>query len=345
MDWRQEFEVKDIPTQNYWGLKTVYKVSKELYKKIDPPKEEQEDEINFKDIDKNIFQQIEVNLKRKRNVILYGPPGTGKTYLAMQYLKWKEQNIDGNILTEFITFHPSFSYEDFIEGYKPHSIEGNPNFKLQDGVFKSLCSKALNNKKNNYFLIIDEINRGDVAKIFGEMITLIENDKRGLSLTLSQSKEDFSVPDNIYIIATMNTSDKSIKMMDATLRRRFGFIECMPQYELISKPSENLDISPKDILNKINKDLREIEDREKQIGHAYFMKNEKQIETIEELREVYIYEIIPLVSEYCFNEYEKMGEIIGERFIDKDNEKLKDDLMQLEDFFINTILETIGEYK
>lgn len=348
VDWRKDFTEKEIPVQKYWAMKTVYEISEELYKMIREEKGDArtvQENYNFTDYDKKLFKQIEANLERKGNVILYGPPGTGKTYLTQQYLNWKKANHGGQIHYELISFHPSFAYEDFIEGYKPYSAEGQLRFSLEDGVFKGLCTKARDdeNKDNKYYLIIDEINRGDVAKIFGEMITLIEKDKRGLSLKLSQSRDNFTVPDNVYIIATMNTSDKSIKMMDAALRRRFGFIECLPSYELINTPLDNLDIAPGDILSKINKSLREIEDRDKQIGHAYFMENGKQIDTIEELKEAYLYDIIPLVAEYCYNDYEKMAEIIGESFVDKDNEKLKEDLIQVDDFFINSIRDKFGD--
>ena len=153
-------------------------------------------------------------------------------------------------------------------------------------------------------MIIDEINRGNIEKIFGEMITLIEKDKRGneWSLVLSQSKEIFFIPENVYIIGTMNTTDKSIRMLDAAIRRRFSFKECMPNYNLISEEIEGVHLSPAQILKEINKSLRKIEGRDKQIGHAYFMKNSKQISSINDLKQVYIYDIIPLVSEYCYND-------------------------------------------
>ncbi|MCK8825246.1 McrB family protein [Fuchsiella alkaliacetigena] len=351
VEWKEDFEAKTISKQNYWAFKTVYEVSEDLYKEIVEEDQNNNEVTNkvivktFTNNEKKLFNRIDKNLHRKGNIILYGPPGTGKTYMTMRYLEWKEEDSDFKNQVEFCTFHPSFAYEDFIEGYKPYSEGGQPVFKLQDGIFKSLCKRAVeaNNKDENFYLIIDEINRGDVPKIFGEMITLIEKDKRGMGLILSQSKEEFYVPDNVYIIATMNTSDKSIKMMDAALKRRFAFIECMPNYELIGEEIEKLGLSPKDILIQLNKSLRRIEDREKQIGHAYFMKEDRQIETITELKEVYIYEIIPLISEYCFNDYRKMAEIIGEEFVDEESEELKDELINgVEDYFADVILKKFG---
>lgn len=362
VNWNKNFKEKDIDPQNYWAFRTLYNISENLYNtivsdgkdkiKIEEVKTKTLNIVRKKDLvevfteaEEKFFMQIDKNLSRKGNIILYGPPGTGKTFLSNKFLRWKNKNTNNSVVKDFCTFHPSFNYEDFIEGYKPTSTKnGAITFTLKSGIFKSLCKKASEDKEKNYYLIIDEINRGNVEKIFGEMITLIEKDKRGMSLTLSQSQESFSIPENIYIIGTMNTTDRSIKMLDAALRRRFAFIECMPNYELINKPIDKLGLAPKDILIKINMKLREIEDREKQIGHSYFMKSGKQIDTIEELKEVYIYDIIPLISEYCFNDYTKMSEIIGEKFIDKDSEELQDELLNgTEDYFAAEIINKFGD--
>ncbi|WPC40060.1 McrB family protein [Clostridium sp. JS66] len=357
VNWKKDFDPKQIEPQNYWAFRTVLNITEKLYKNIIGEETKPTDTGNvvstppvviddvFTEEEEMFYIQIDKNLNRKGNIILYGPPGTGKTYLSSRYLKWKFKSSSNGVIKEFCTFHPSFNYEDFIEGYKPSSNgKGDISFTLKDGIFKEICNKAKADKNSNYYLIIDEINRGNVEKIFGEMITLIEKDKRGMSLTLSQSQETFYVPENVYIIGTMNTTDKSIKMLDAALRRRFAFIECMPNYEIINKPIDNLGLSPKEILMKINLKLREIEDREKQIGHSYFMKNGKQIDTLSELKEVYIYDIIPLISEYCFNDYSKMSEIIGEKFIDEDSEELKYELINgNEDYFAAEILNNFGE--
>lgn len=364
VEWKKDYDAKEITPQNYWAFTTVYEISEKLYKVIVGDNTIKQNKVintddsktiktdvdemvveTFSEDEEKFFLQMDKNLLRKGNVILYGPPGTGKTFLSNRYLQWKRKNSDKGITKNFCTFHPSFNYEDFIEGYKPvDSGKGDMSFKLQDGIFKALCKKAAEHKDEEFYLIIDEINRGNVEKIFGEMITLIEGDKRGMSLQLSQSKEEFCVPQNVYIIGTMNTTDRSIKMLDAALRRRFAFIECMPDYVLIGKPIDSVGLSPKVILSKINARLREIEDREKQIGHSYFMKNGKQIETVSELREVYIYDIIPLISEYCFNDYSKMSEIIGEKFIDKDSKELKYELLNgTDDYFISEICNKFGD--
>ena len=161
---------------------------------------------------------------------------------------------------------------------------------------------------------------------------------------MSQSKEEFYVPENVYIIGTMNTTDKSIRMLDAAIRRRFSFKECMPNYDLINEEIDEIQMSPAHILNQINQSLRKIEDREKQIGHSYFMNNSKQIDNIEELKQIYIYDIIPLVSEYCYNDYENMGKIIGEAFIDQDSQELKDELIYgTDDYFSSEIINHFGD--
>lgn len=363
VNWNKDFKEKSINSQDYWAFRTLYNISENLYNEIIcqdnssnkskiikettqsiESRSENLLEI-FTEAEEKFFIQIDNNLVRKGNIILYGPPGTGKTFLSNRYLIWKSKKNNNMVVKDFCTFHPSFNYEDFIEGYKPASSDGKSiNFELKPGIFKDLCNRASKDKKRNYYLIIDEINRGNVEKIFGEMITLIERDKRGMTLTLSQSKEIFVVPENVYIIGTMNTTDRSIKMLDAAFRRRFAFIECMPDYDLINKVIDNLSLSPEDILKKINAKLREIEDREKQIGHSYFMKNGKQIDSIDELKEIYIYEIIPLISEYCFNDYSKMSEIIGEKFIDSDNEELKYEILNgNEDYFVSEIINQFGD--
>lgn len=251
------------------------------------------------------------------NQILYGPAGTGKTYStinkALEILKsfgcideipesreekrkifdnYKEK---GQI--EFITFHQSFSYEEFIEGIKPN-VENPENmiYEVQDGIFKELCKKALQNLEKPYILIIDEINRGNISKILGELITLIEPSKRieasqeekergigdeSLEVTLPYSNEIFGVPSNLYIIGTMNTADRSIALLDTALRRRFEFIEMMPDFSLLSNNCEGVKLQ--ELLKAINNRIEFLLDREHSIGHSFFI----GIKSIDELKAVF----------------------------------------------------------
>lgn len=245
---------------------------------------------------------------------------------------------------DICTFHPSFNYEDFIEGYKPQTQNGLVSFELSKGIFTQLCEKAQQDNKIPYYLIIDEINRGNVPKIFGEIITLLEKDKRGLQIRLPQSKGLFAIPENVYIIGTMNTSDRSIKFMDAALKRRFGFIECMPQLNLIDEQVDTLGMSPAQVLAALNAKLIGLVGRDKQIGHAYFMRDGEQIRSVSEFKTVFETDIIPLIQDYCFDDYGRLAEIIGQGFVDVENMMINTEIFEgPEDAFIAEIEKTFRE--
>ncbi len=274
--------------------------------------------------------------KHPLNLILYGPPGTGKTYntvfraldvLGENYSDYDsaKQSFDrlkseGRIV--FTTFHQSMSYEDFIEGIKPKTDRnGNVTYKVKPGILKQLCSKAENDKNNNYVLIIDEINRGNVANIFGELITLIEKDKRlggkeQLTVKLPYSNEEFGVPSNLYIIGTMNTADRSVEALDTALRRRFTFEEMMPNYNLDELKTKVRSYELHKILKTINTRIEVLKDRDHLIGHSYFM----GITTEEQLKSAFFDKIIPLLQEYFYGDYEKIQMILGDGFIVKDDD-------------------------
>ena len=267
------------------------------------------------------------------NVIFYGPPGTGKTYTTTERAVRicntdTSKNIDREELTTlykalidegkivFTTFHQSYSYEDFMEGIKATAENGQISYEPKDGVFKELCEKAKNTPNDNFVLVIDEINRGNISRIFGELITLIETSKRAgnseeLSVTLPYTKERFSVPQNVYIIGTMNTADRSLAGLDLALRRRFHFEEMMPNTEFLNGLKvDNIDI--KKLLIFINQRIEVLLDREHTIGHAYFMKlKEDGKATIATLSDIFLNQIIPLLQEYFFEDWEKINMVLG----------------------------------
>ncbi len=281
------------------------------------------------------------------NIILYGPPGTGKTYHTVIYaisiiygssirevmkenyddLVEKYQalkNIYGQI--EFTTFHQSFGYEEFVEGIKPVIVQTMGEngertrkeemvYRVSQGVFKRFCDEAARNPAEKYVFIIDEINRGNVSKIFGEMLTIIEPTKRmgqpeETTVKLAYSQESFGVPDNVYILGTMNTADRSISMLDSALRRRFDFVEMMPNHDILNGVEvEGISISK--LMGTINKRIEILCDREHTIGHAYFM-SLKSRPTLAMLAHIFKNSIIPLLQEYFFDDYEKIRLVLGD---------------------------------
>ena len=369
------------------------------------------------------------------NQILFGAPGTGKTYhtkkMAVEIINGKKARTREEINKEykelieagqivFTTFHQSLSYEDFIEGIKPETIDGNVTYEVKDGIFKSICKNAFSkeitsdnfevvyqklldeidnsvdnklvletlvhakeftiykNSKNNirfhsntekayeavikkevlehylktgealdwapytksvanyiiekynyiqneaiepknHVLIIDEINRGNVSAIFGELITLLEEDKRKgnpehTEVKLPYSGKDFSVPNNVYIIGTMNTADRSVEALDTALRRRFSFVEMQPDPEILSdeKYEKYKDVDLSKLLETINQRIEVLIDKDHQIGHSYFI----GIQDLEDLRRTFKDKIIPLLEEYFYGDFGKIGLVLGGEFIE-----------------------------
>ena len=274
--------------------------------------------------------------KHPLNQILYGPPGTGKTYhtvdraLAIIDGERVREREEGDIerfrelrasrQIAMVTFHQNFAYEDFIEGIRPvldDEDSGQIRYELRDGIFKQIAEAAKEEKSERFVLIIDEINRGNIAKIFGELITLIEDSRRlgkedATEVTLPYSNESFGVPENLYLIGTMNTADRSIQLLDTALRRRFDFVEMMPKPEL-ELISENVKgVNCKRILEEMNKRITVLLDRERQIGHTYLL----GVDTMEKLSYAFQNKIFPLLQEYFFDDWAKIRAVLGEnRFV------------------------------
>lgn len=249
-------------------------------------------------------------LERKKNIILQGPPGTGKTFIAKKLAYIFMGRIDDSKI-ETIQFHQSYSYEDFIQGYRP-SEEGG--FVLKNGIFYNFCLKAQRDRDNPYFFIIDEINRGNLSKILGELMMLIEYDKRGekfsIPLTYSRSPEErFFIPENLFIIGTMNTADRSLAIVDYALRRRYAFINIMPafndkfrNYLMSRKVPKDLTDLIIDRLTDLNKTIKK-DDNLKEwfgIGHSYFC-NVPDNPSKDWYQSIINSEIGPLIKEYWFD--------------------------------------------
>lgn len=227
---------------------------------------------------------------------------------------------------EFVTFHQSYSYEDFIEGIKPKLEDESSKleYEINDGIFKKLCQRAEKDLENNYAIFIDEINRGNVSGIFGELITLIEDDKRigkpqELRVKLPYSKTEFGVPPNLFIIGTMNTADRSVEALDTALRRRFSFVEINPNPKLLEGLRVG-SINLNEVLQTINERVELLVDRDHTIGHAYLM----NLSTKKELARAFANKIIPLLQEYFYGDYGKIGLVLGQGFIEKvENKKVE----------------------
>ena len=238
---------------------------------------------------------------------------------------------------QFITFHQSYSYENFVEGICAETDEdGNIRYDVKPGIFWKFCQQAQNDPEHKYALFIDEINRGNVSGIFGELITLIESDKRGeLHVILPYSKKDFCIPKNLYIFGSMNTADRSIDALDSALRRRFSFIEVVPNPELLRMPDfapKHLHVDLCSLLQSLNRRVEFLLDRDHKIGHSYFMKiqAENEEDELANLQRAFKDQIIPLLEDYFYGNLEKVRMILGDRFIvpaEEDEELTSDCLM------------------
>lgn len=252
-------------------------------------------------------------VKGKKNIILQGAPGVGKTFAAKR-LAYSMMGVKDPNRVMMVQFHQSYSYEDFIMGFRP----SENGFKLKHGVFYEFCKRAEVDSDNDYFFIIDEINRGNLSKIFGELFMLLESDKRGVALQLLYADEKFSIPENLYIIGMMNTADRSLAMLDYALRRRFAFFDLKPAFESDGFKSYQKDLN-NDKFDKLIECIKRLNLAIKSdeilgagfcIGHSYFCDLDKF--EMDELEAVLIrivdFEIIPLLSEYWFDDVDMVNE-------------------------------------
>ncbi len=214
--------------------------------------------------------------------------------------------------------------------------------RLEDGVFKRICREAQSHPKQNYLILIDEINRANLAKVFGELITLIEKDKRGIQVTLPQSKESFTVPSNVYILGTMNTADRSIKLMDAALRRRFSFIELMPDSSLLHG-ARIINLPLDEFLETLNRRLAETEGREKQIGHAFLLDQGQPVSQPEEFARRFRQEILPLLQEYCYEEYDQLANYLGDQIVDSKGQSLNAEILFDDEKLIDALSKLVSQ--
>lgn len=273
------------------------------------PKYTKEDFLSKVYMTEERYDVLVALLKNKMNVILQGAPGVGKTFTARKLAYSMMGEVDESRI-ELVQFHQNYSYEDFIMGYRPNGSD----FKLTDGIFYRFCQTAANNPDKDYFFIIDEINRGNMSKIFGELLMLIEKDYRGTKATLAYNGMPFSVPTNLYLIGMMNTADRSLAMIDYALRRRFSFFEMEPGFN-----SEGFTAYQNGFANetfnalieqikRLNKEIADDKSlgRGFQIGHSYFCGRDADGCTIDWMRSVVEFDILPMLAEYWFDEPKKL---------------------------------------
>lgn len=310
----------------------------------------------------DLYHRIADQLEETNQVVFHGPPGTGKTHHAQDFADWwiheNPETVQENRQTRFITFHPSFSYEDFVEGLTTKSQNSQVTYEMDRGVLREFVDDmvAWPNQENaspedfdenpRYVLIIDEINRGNIANILGELVTLLEADKRQgeeneTTVNLAHSNDEFSLPSNLYIIGTMNTADRSITLIDAAIRRRFGFVAFPPDYDVLAQEFEldGLDLNTVaegddldalhaasiQALKKINESIRDKGGlgKGKQLGHSYLLGTESEADVVRAWK----YELLPLLEEYFFESFEEISDILEAEhayyLLDPDHEQVR----------------------
>jgi len=266
------------------------------------------DEVDFDWIhDETSFDTDDIemwlkSLKRKKQMIFYGPPGTGKTYVADKIADAITEDNDG--FTKTVQFHQSYEYEDFIQGIRPDTESGDLKYGLEEGTFLEFCDEA-EDRIGPCVLILDEINRADVSSVFGELMYLLEYRDEKVQLAQHDKDEEFGIPDNVYILGTMNTADRSIALVDFALRRRFAFIPLYPNFDVLEDHYEGTGIDVSDLIDKLKYiNEEEINDQHYSLGYTYFL----DVDLQEELPNIWQLEIEPYLEEYFVDDTETVDE-------------------------------------
>ncbi len=274
-----------------------------------------------------------VQFTDRREPFLFDKTAQSEWFLTDAGIEWVENNLadelglwrddpvpapfDRNAYMTFLTFHQSYAYEEFVEGLRPNtddeSESGQVRYEIRPGVFREICARAEALPDQKFLLVIDEINRANIGKVFGELITLIEDDKRlgeknAVTVTLPYSGKKFGVPSNLYILGTLNTADRSIALLDLALRRRFTFVEMPPEPEILTRTIDGIALSA--LLGRLNQRVSALMDDDHRIGHAYFI----DVKTVADLRFVWYRKVIPLLSEYFYGDTERLRMVLGSAF-------------------------------